>query len=37
MSLARCPKKGTPHAPHPIRLYFASMGAVVPTTCPGEE
>lgn len=36
MSLSRCPRRGTPHAPHPCRLYFAGMGAVVPTTCPGE-
>jgi hypothetical protein len=36
MSLNRCPRNGTPHDPHPIRLYFSGMGAVVPTTCPGE-
>lgn len=36
MSLNRCPQNGTPHPPHPIRLYFSGMGAVVPTTCPGE-
>ncbi len=36
MSLGRCPRKGTPHQAHPTRLYFAGMGAVVRTTCPGE-
>jgi hypothetical protein len=36
MSLNRCPRKGTPHKAHRIRLYFASLGGVVHTTCPGE-
>jgi hypothetical protein len=31
--LARCPRRGAPHGPHPIRLYFAP--GVVRTTCPG--
>lgn len=34
MSLDRCPRRGTPHPPHPIRLYFSP--GVVSTTCPGE-
>lgn len=35
-ALHRCPRRGTPHLPHRVRLYFASLGAVVRTTCPGE-
>jgi hypothetical protein len=36
MSLNRCPRRGTAHLPHRVRLYFAALGGLIRTTCPGE-